>query len=388
MFRFQKNVFFLLSLLVPICIVHSQDTNSQIIEDAIKIVKSKHIDSLKLSKEELLHAALRGIIKKLGPNAQFHSPFENQSFKQKHNGQFIGFGLVLEKQKSNLVIKDIIKDSPGHKSGLLIGDIVTDFDNVSLSKKSLLEINEIMKGDVNSSAAISIVRGGKPLTYNVTRDLLKLKTINDPKVLPNTNIGYLRISKFSLNTPDEFKTELIKLYEEGITGLIIDLRNNGGGSLSAALKLSSYFVTKGDLILYTQGKTKTDEKRFFSRGGVKFMDMPVIILINSKTASAAEIFSSCLRDYDKTVIIGQKSYGKGTVQSVYALKDGSSISFTIAKYYTRSGTEIEGKGIKPDIYINSQDDKDLELEAAISTFNKIFKKESDKDILEIYKSIN
>ena len=381
----------------------------RVLVDAVNILRKNYVDADKVSYEKLVYSALEGMVKELDKHSRFHTPVENESVKEDTSGQFAGIGVILNFKDKQLIIKRIIPGGPASKSDLKDGDIIIKVDDYVLKGEGFSEAKQHIKGERGTGVKLTVLRGDEEKVVSVIRDIVRVPSVTRERILSGTELGYVYISQFTRETGNEFKAALASLTEKNIRGLIIDLRGNPGGMLDTVVSMCSLFLNKNDLVIYTQGRDEKKKKSYWAEGGQKYKQLPIVILINGGSASASEILGACLHDYGKAVLVGEKSYGKGSVQTIVDLRDGSAIRFTIAKYYTKSGTTIHNVGIKPDIAVMlgkeeqkevnqllmdlypldeelaDYDLKDRQLQTAISVLKNISAKSTNKEALEIFK---
>jgi carboxyl-terminal processing protease len=347
------------------------------------------------------------MLEELDKHSRFHDPAENKDIKDDTEGSFAGIGVTLDLKMKTLKIDRVFPDGPADKAGILPGDIIMTVDGVNITEKNFTQARKLIKGEPNSEVILGVKRGEPEdlLKIKVIRDTVVVPSVTRARMLKNPGLGYIHVRQFTRTTAGDFQKALEYLEEKGLKGLVIDLRGNPGGMLTTAVEMCSFFLDKGDLVIYTQGRKEKERQDYKAIGGSKF-DIPLAILVDKGSASASEILSACLRDYKKAVLIGEKTYGKGSVQTIVDLRDGSSIRFTIAKYYTKSGTTIHGVGITPHVsvtisdeshrdlskHLNSLlpkeeefddfDDKDDQLQAAAGLLEELIKDESNEQLLD------
>lgn len=385
----------------------------RVLVDAVSILRKNYVDADKVSYQKLVYAALEGMVKELDKHSRFHKPAENSSVKEDTAGEFAGIGVILNFKDKKLTVKRIIPGGPAEKSDLKAGDIIVKVGDYTLKGEGFSEAKKHIKGERGTPVTLTVLRGEEgsqeEVLVKVIRDIVKVPSITRVRVLPETELGYLYIAQFTRETAVDFRSAVTTLLDKNVRGLVVDLRSNPGGLLDSVVSMCSYFLEKNDLVIYTKGREKAQQKKYYAHGGVKFKDIPIVILINAGSASASEIFSACMHDYGKAVLIGEKTYGKGSVQTIVDLRDGSAIRFTIAKYYTKSGVTIHNVGIKPDIDVKldkeeqrevnlllsdlypldsdlaEYDKKDRQLQTAISVLQSINDVRKDHPPLKIYK---
>jgi len=339
------------------------EKTSSSIRDVLKIVNENYVDSDKASFEKLGHNALHGMVETMDPHSEFLEPKDNKEFEEDLDGKFGGVGIEVELHSGHLTIVSVTPNAPSFKAGLVRGDYITAIDGFKLEGSAKMqEAVQHLRGKPTTTVGVSVFRPStqKTINFTLTRELISVESVTDVKVV-NQNIGYLRVTEFSENTSEQFWKNINQLLEKNIQALIIDLRDNPGGLLDSAVEVAEPFFKKGDLIVYTQGRKASDKEQFRSESEGEPLDLPVVILINQGTASAAEIVTGAMKDTGKAIVVGERSFGKGSVQTIIKLKKGEALRLTTAHYYTPSGVIIHQKGITPDIEVvlSSEDDSKI-----------------------------
>lgn len=295
----------------------------------------------------LIDGAIDGMVKSLGdPHSNYLSPKMYQSLKEQTQGSFAGIGVVMGMDNNkNINIVAVMEDSPGQKAGLAEGDQIIAVDGTPVTEMAFDEVAAHVRGEPGTDVVLTIMRDGAQQDYTITRDNIKLKTVGH-EMLDN-NIGYIQIVSFSEDTAQEFMDAYTDLQNQGMQGLVLDLRNNPGGLLGACVDIAKNLVPKGDIVSIVD---KDGNKEVYS-SDLEQVPYPVAVLINKNSASASEILSGAIQDTKSGVIIGETSYGKGSVQTILPMMDDDAVKLTIAKYYTPSGRSIDGVGITPDIEV-------------------------------------
>jgi carboxyl-terminal processing protease len=315
-------------------------------------VRSHYVDEDKTSYKDLIYGAMRGMLQGLDPHSQFLDPEMYSDMKDDTAGEFGGLGIVISVKDGVLTIVAPMEDTPGFRAGLLSGDKIIEIAGKSTDGLELSEAVKQLRGEPGTKVAIKILR---PKTQEVKAMELTRAKINVPSVkdahIVEDGIGYLRIVQFNEPTAKALQDALDGLMKEGLKALIIDLRNNPGGLLTSAIDVAEKFVPRGKLVVYTQGRTERQQQTFRAKGRYHYLDFPIVILVNGGSASASEIVAGALQDHQRAILLGEKTFGKGSVQSVLPLDDGSAIRLTTAKYYTPSKRVIHERGIEPDIVV-------------------------------------
>lgn len=293
----------------------------------------------------------------------YYTADEYKALKESTNGKFYGIGAVCQLSgEGGVLLVDVYDNGAGYQAGLRSGDRVVNVDGRDITDMELSSAVALIKGDKGTSVTLEVIRGTERLTFSAVRDAVEAKTVS--YTLLDNNIGYLSISQFEEVTTNQFKAAVEDLQSQGMKGLVIDIRNNPGGLLDTVVGMLKYMLPDG-LIVYTEDK-QGNRKEYKGQDNDEF-NLPLAVIVNGNSASASEIFAGAIQDYGKGTIIGTQTYGKGIVQTVKPLTDGSAIKFTIAKYFTPKGQDIHGKGVTPDMVVEYDTDADVDtqLDAAI-----------------------
>lgn len=306
----------------------------------------------------LIDGAIDGMVKSLGdPHSNYLSPKMYQSLKEQTQGSFAGIGVVMGMDNNkNINIVAVMEDSPGQKAGLAEGDQIIAVDGTPVTEMAFDEVATHVRGEPGTDVVLTIMRDGAQQDYTITRDNIKLKTVGH-EMLDN-NIGYIQIVSFSEDTAQEFMDAYTDLQNQGMQGLVLDLRNNPGGLLTACVDIAKNLVPKGNIVSIVD---KDGNKEVYS-SDLEQVPYPVAVLINKNSASASEILSGAIQDTKSGVIIGETSYGKGSVQTILPMMDDDAVKLTIAKYYTPSGRSIDGVGITPDIEVKLDENSTVDTQ--------------------------
>lgn len=327
-----------------------------------------------VDEEKLNEGAIRGYIEGLDdPYTEYISKEEMEEYMQDTLGNYVGIGIymVLDKESGKIKILSPMKGSPAEKAGIQPGDIIETVDGETYTKEEMSSVSDKIKGKEGTTVKIGIIRGIEKLEFEIKRENIKVNPV-EGKVLEN-NIGYIKFSSFDETTAQDFKTKYEELQKQNIKSLIIDLRNNGGGLVDQAIDIADYFTEKGVPLLYEVDKNGNEE--IMKSENAPIINLPTIILTNENTASASEILAGALKDYGKAKIVGTKTYGKGVIQEIMKLKDGSGIKITTEEYQTPNHDKINKVGIEPDEKVELPDtitsvlnvpvDQDTQLKKAI-----------------------
>ncbi len=333
--------------------------------DIFERIKEDYVEEV--SDKELLENAIRGMLSGLDPHSNYLNKDEFKELEIGTSGQFGGLGIQVSMEDGFVKVVSPIDDTPAYKAGVKAGDLIIRLDDKPVKGMTLSEAVKIMRGKPGEKIVLTIVREGeeKPLKIEVVRDIIQVTSVKSKILEPD--FGYLRISQFQVNTTKDLQKAINKLDDKNgrpIKGLILDLRNNPGGVLSGAVGVSDAFLNKG-LIVYTKGRDPSANTKYNATPGDLLNGAPLIVLVNGGSASASEIVSGALKDHKRALIVGTKTFGKGSVQTIQRLPYGGAVKLTTARYYTPSGTSIQAKGITPDIIsqrlkITEPDHKDFE----------------------------
>jgi len=316
----------------------------------LAIIQSDYVDEV--SPRDLIYGALNGMLSSLDPHSQFLDPDSYDELKVDTQGKFGGVGLEITIKDGLLTVVTPIEDTPAWDAGVKAGDRIVKIDDQLTRDINLIDAAKKLRGNPGSSVEITILRESKNeiIDFKIIRATINIKDIKEAKILED-GIGYIRLSEFRENTSREFKTALEKLKRQGMKAFILDLRNNPGGLLDNSVKIAEEFIEKGNLIVYTKSREAQQNLEFHSRQSRPNLDLPMVVLINEGSASGSEIVAAALQDYKRAIIVGKKSFGKGSVQTIIPLGDGSALKLTTSRYYTPLGRVIHDEGIEPDIVI-------------------------------------
>ena len=337
-----------------------------VIADVFSMTQTSFVDTL--PDKRLLEGALNGMMKTLDPYSQFLDVRAYEELKSGTKGEFAGIGVEVSVKGSVLHIISPLDDSPADRAGLKPADVIQKIDEVVTKDITLNDAVRKMRGEPGSVVRLTILREGEavPLEFSVTREAVKVRGVREAKILDG-GIGYIRISEFQEQTARDFREAIERLTKQNMKGLIVDVRNNPGGLLHAAVDVAENFIPAGQLILATKGRLVAKNVEHFSRNKNPLTIHPFYILVNKGSASGSEILAGALQDYGLAVILGVKTYGKGCVQTLTPLADGSAVRITTSRYYTPNGRLIHEVGVTPDAVVmnDPKDLKDLQLERAL-----------------------
>jgi carboxyl-terminal processing protease len=320
--------------------------------DIFSRIKSDYVEDVE--DEVLLEHAIRGMLSGLDPHSTYLSPDEYNELRIGTSGEFGGLGIQVGMEDGFVKVISPIDDTPAYKAGLQAGDLIIRLDDKTVKGMTLNEAVKVMRGKPGTDIELTVVREGndKPLNFVVTRDIIKVKSVKNRLLDPG--YGYIRISNFQSRTAPQLLEAINDLKEENqanLKGLVLDLRNNPGGVLNAAAEVSDLFIDKGKLV-YTEGRIDNSHYEYNAKPGDILDGAPVVVLINGGSASASEIVAGALQDHKRAIVMGSKSFGKGSVQTIQELRSGGAVKITTARYFTPNGRSIQGAGITPDIVLD------------------------------------
>lgn len=339
----------------------------ELFAEVIEQVRTHYVDADKTSYEDLIYGSLKGLLQNLDSHSQFLDPDMYEDMREDTTGKFGGLGIVIGTRDNVLTVISPMEDTPGYEAGLMAGDKIVEIDGESTEGIALSEAVKRLRGDPGTDVTIRVLRAGDKefRTLTITREIISVPSVKDAHMV-DEKIGYIRIVQFNEPTSSDLDEKLKQLEDEDMKALILDLRDNPGGLLDAAVDVSQKFLPRRKLIVYTQGRDERDRKTYRARGSVHYTRIPIAILVNKGSASASEIVAGALQDHQRAVLIGERTFGKGSVQSILPQEDGSAIRITTAKYYTPSERVIHEKGIEPDVVvpINPEDWQQLRSQRA------------------------
>jgi carboxyl-terminal processing protease len=329
-----------------------------------------------INQSEVMDAAINGVLQSLDPYSAYMSPESFENMQTETSGEFGGLGIEVSMEAGVVKVISPIDGSPADEVGVKAGDYIVKINEHQVQGKTLTEAVDLMRGPVGSDIEITVRRKGvkKAIVFKITREIIKIQSVKSKKI--NDNIGYIRLTAFNENSSTQIKKKINEFTKDKkIKGYILDLRNNPGGLLSQAIKISDFFLTNGEIVS-TKSRKESENRRWFANKGDIINGKVLIVLINYGSASASEIVAGALKDNKRAILLGENTYGKGSVQSIIHLKNNGAIRLTISKYYLPSGKSISEVGITPDIEVAESDDefrinteKDNQLNFAIKLLN-------------------
>tara|TARA_B100001248_G_scaffold123615_1_gene92695 strand:+ start:459 stop:1595 length:1137 start_codon:yes stop_codon:yes gene_type:complete len=344
--------------------------------EVLENIKKDYVDDVNQS--EIMDSAINGVLQSLDPYSAYMSPELFKEMQTDTKGEFGGLGIEIGMEAGVVKVISPIDDTPAAKAGIKAGDYIVKIGKEQVQGKSLLEAVKLMRGPVGTSIDLTVRRKNvkKPLEFKIERKIIEVQSVTSKMIGDENKLGYIRLKSFNENSDKQF-LKSVKKFEKNtkIKGYIFDLRNNPGGLLTQAINITDFFLEDGEIVS-TKGRKISETRKFFARKGDEVNGKPIVVLINNGSASASEIFAGALKDHKRAIILGENSYGKGSVQSIIPLRNGGGMRLTISKYYLPSGKSISEVGVTPDILVEEEGDdflinsnKDNQLNYAIKLFN-------------------
>ena len=322
--------------------------------EVLEKINKEYVDEFNQS--ESMDSAINGLLQSLDPYSSYMSPKIFDEMQTETSGEFGGLGIEVSMEAGVVKVISPIDDTPASRAGLKAGDYIVKINDVQVQGKSLSEAVDLMRGPVGSGIELTVRRRGerKALTFNIIREVIQVQSVKSEII--DENIGYIRLTSFNDNSSDQIEKQIKKLKKDkNLNSFILDLRNNPGGLLSQAIKISDFFLENGEIVS-TKSRKKSENRKWFAKKGDITDGKTLLVLINYGSASASEIVAGALKDHKRAIIVGENSFGKGSVQSIIPLKNRGAIRLTVAKYYLPSGKSISEVGVRPDIEINEEGD--------------------------------
>ena len=375
-----KNILILLTIfnffITPVNSKNSLYEKIDLFGEVLENIKKDYVDDVDQS--EMMDSAINGVLQSLDPYSAYMSPELFNEMQTDTKGEFGGLGIEIGMEAGVVKVISPIEGTPAEKAGIKAGDFIVKIGKEQVQGKSLMEAVKLMRGPVGTSINLTIRRKNikKPLEFKITRKVIEVQSVSSEVISKKKNIGYVRLKSFNENSDNQF-LKSIKKFEKNfkIKGYVIDLRNNPGGLLTQAINITDFFLNDGEIVS-TKGRKISETRKFFARKGDEIKGKPIVVLINNGSASASEIFAGALKDHKRAIILGENSYGKGSVQSIIPLRNGGGMRLTISKYYLPSGKSISEVGVTPDILVEEIDndfkinsENDNQLNYAIKLFN-------------------
>lgn len=338
-----------------------------ILSDVMALIQKDYVEES--SPKKLVAGALNGMLTSLDPYSQFLSKDTYEELKQDTHGEFGGIGVEVSMKDGLLRVIAPLDDSPAERAGIKAGDMIIKIDDIPTRDMTLNDAVKKMKGTPGTAVKLSLIHEeiNKLLEISIPREIIKTKSVKEAKLLED-NIGYVRLSTFQEHSASDLKRAILDLEQKGMRGLILDIRNNAGGLLTSAIEASELFIPKGQPIVSTKGRNPEKSREYLSSAESVFSITPLVILVNKGSASSSEILAGAIQDAKLGTVVGVKTFGKASVQSLIPLNDGTAIRMTTSRYYTPAGRLIHEKGIEPDVIVEAGEEKegeDISLKRAI-----------------------
>jgi carboxyl-terminal processing protease len=343
--------------------------NLTVFTRALQLIRQDYVDPSKIGYKDLTYSALHGMLSALDPHSQFMEPPDYRGMRDETRSEFGGLGIVVSTKDGLLTVISPMEDSPGFRAGILPGDQILRINGKTTEKMSLQDAIELLRGEPGQKVTLTINRPSSKQTrdYLLQREIIKVASVKDAKILDQTQtgnfkLGYVRITQFNEPTAQELNRKLGELEAQGMQALIVDLRYNPGGLLTSAVDVCGLFLPPKTMVVYTEGRDTSQRREYFTDKNAKpHGNFPVVLLVNSGSASGAEIVAGALKDLNRAILVGETTFGKGSVQSVIQLPDGSALRLTTAKYHTPGKQVINEKGVTPNIKASLTPDQERAL---------------------------
>jgi len=351
----------IINSLINVNYLHSKNSNKlyekiDLFSEVLETIKEEYVDEI--DQAEVMDSAINGVLQSLDPYSAYMSPKLFEGMRTDTKGEFGGLGIEIGMESGVVKVIAPIDDTPASNAGIKSGDYIVKINEKQVQGKSLTEAVELMRGPVGSEINLTVRRRNvkKVLNFTIKRAIIEVKSVEAKIIGEKKEIGYLRLKSFNENSYKQLSKKINKFeVNNKLNGYILDLRNNPGGLLTQAISVTDFFLDDGEIVS-TKGRKISETKRFFSKKGDGINGKPLIVIINNGSASASEIVSGALKDHKRAIILGENTYGKGSVQSIIPLKNGGGIRLTISKYYLPSGKSISEVGVLPDIYVEEVGD--------------------------------
>ena len=344
--------------------------------EVLENIKKEYVDDV--NQAEIMDSAINGVLQSLDPYSAYMGPELFKEMQTDTRGEFGGLGIEIGMEAGVVKVISPIDDTPAAEAGIKAGDYIVKIGGEQVQGKSLLEAVKLMRGPVGTSINLTIRRKNvkKPIEFNIVRKIIEVQSVSSKVIGKEKNLGYIRLKSFNENSDKQFLKSVKKFENKSkVIGYVVDLRNNPGGLLTQAINITDFFLEDGEIVS-TKGRKISETRKFFARKGDEISGKPSVVLINNGSASASEIFAGALKDHKRAIILGENSYGKGSVQSIIPLRNGGGMRLTISKYYLPSGKSISEVGVTPDIFVEEDEndflinsEKDNQLNYAIKLFN-------------------
>ncbi|PTX92639.1 S41 family peptidase [Opitutus sp. ER46] len=337
--------------------------SSTYVREVMRLVQENYVDEKAVAYDSLARNAIHGLVESLDPHSEFLEEKDNLEFEEDLTGEFGGVGLQVETRQNRVVVIAPLAGTPGERAGIQRGDEIVTIDGKSVETNASMDsVVSRLRGQPKTRVTVGLFRPGtrETLSYTLVREVIRIESVRDVKIIGD-GVGYIQLTEFSEHTAEQFDQALDRLLREGATSLILDLRNNPGGLLDAAVEVAEPFFKRGELIVSTKGRKRSDHEEYRAELDGDPVDVPVVVLINAGSASAAEVVTGALKDTGRAVVIGERSFGKGSVQSIFKLENGEGLRLTTGRYFTPAGVSIHERGIAPHVEVVMTPEEDNKL---------------------------
>lgn len=373
--------------------------NIELFITVLEQIREQYVDGTNLTYKDLILGAIKGMISTLDPHSEFMLPEKYMHLQHDTEGTFGGVGIVISLREGQLTVIEPMEGTPAFDAGIIPNDRIVKIDGKSTENFDLEDAVKLLRGKPGSKVELTISRSSTSDTIKIEleRSIIKVPKVKDSQNrqefrLGEDGIGYIRLLQFDEQTSRDLEDALDKLERQGMKSLILDLRGNPGGLLDQAVRVCDKFLPRGELIVSTEGRNRSDNERFYASGRNKHLEIPMVILVNKSSASASEIVAGCMQDLGRAIIVGEKTFGKGSVQKILPLSGGGALRLTTSKYYTPSHKVIHGKGISPDIEVGMSEEEEQALflkrmPGGISNIDEIFRSHNPEAVERMKKLV-
>src|SRR5213594_416789 len=330
--------------------------NLKLFTEVLSIIQNQYVDEV--PSKDLIYSAIKGTLRGLDPHSSFLDPEMYKEMQVETSGSFGGLGIEITLKDDVLTVVAPIEGTPAYRAGIHPGDRIVKIEGLTTKDMQLTDAVKRMRGKPGTKVTISVVREGwaEPKDFDIVREQIRVQSVKAVEL--GDGIEYIKLRQFQEQSPHDLDAALDKFAKNGMKALVLDLRNNPGGLLTAAVEVSEKFIEDGKLVVYTEGRVRNQNMRFSAHAKKAYANLPMVVLVNQGSASASEIVAGALQDYGRAVVVGTQSFGKGSVQTIIPLSDGSGLRLTTAKYFTPKGRSIHGKGITPDVVVELPKEKE------------------------------
>jgi carboxyl-terminal processing protease len=353
--------------------------------EVLSIVQNQYVDQV--PPKDLIYSAIKGTLRGLDPHSSFLDPDSYREMQVETSGSFGGLGIEITLRDDVLTVVSPIEGTPAYRAGLQTGDRIVKIDGLATKDMQLPDAVKRMRGKPGTKVTISVVREGwtEPRDFDIVREQIRVQSVRQHDL--GGGIAYVKLRQFQEQTPADLAAALERAAKAGMKALVLDLRNNPGGLLTAAVEVTEEFIDEGKLVVYTEGRVRNQNMRFTAHAKKSYPSLPMVVLVNQGSASASEIVAGALQDWNRAIVVGNQTFGKGSVQTIIPLSDGSGLRLTTAKYFTPKGRSIHGKGITPDIVVEIPKDANKDRKPSLDPLEELKKDIQVQRALDVVKTM-